>query len=568
LFTIGLLAVVACGPEDTRDDVGSGPSALIGQVVFQQPGAACNNAERTALTKAAQLLESIRFTPQFQSCIMNRMVNHYRYCQHPRWPDPPFVLDVSRENHAAQVLTELKFATNQTNIGCVDSNEFNGRALNEGPWGHLGTNGFLVSRHWLRDNVLQADQSSPMTWANVTGLVAHELTHAHFGYVHRAAGRDCGGNGYEDSMSVPTIVEGCTHAALMAGRVVLINRDDDRIQTLGIGIYRADELNGVGGANHTVRHLFIGPWLHVRLCKGQPGGVANGQCREFRNGVDHFVSQALGQHWTANFRYIEIRPLAVSFMRPYYDPNADQQTFNSHPDQAMRFGYDAEGSYRNPGGLNRDFESLKLGPGLSATTCADADGTVGCWPVSASVQSYPDLGEHSIRYLAITPQVEVYADRKLYGARAVFPIGTHSGAAIGLNLVKGDNVESIVVPPGLKARVCDGSQGEGPCGVYSRTSFDLGHMRNVMSYIRVYRACGDGALDNGEACDSGALNGTRWPHCNKSCSGPVLCGNRVIDPGETCDAGLSNGLMVGGCNFRCNGIQLPDFQIAPIKPNL
>ncbi len=55
--------------------------------------------------------------------------------------------------------------------------------------------------------------------------------------------------------------------------------------------------------------------------------------------------------------------------------------------------------------------------------------------------------------------------------------------------------------------------------------------------------CGDGVIDEGEACDSGAFNGTALSACSYDCTtdGP-RCGDGKIAPGrESCDDGALNG---------------------------
>jgi cysteine-rich repeat protein len=59
--------------------------------------------------------------------------------------------------------------------------------------------------------------------------------------------------------------------------------------------------------------------------------------------------------------------------------------------------------------------------------------------------------------------------------------------------------------------------------------------------------CGDGTVDEGEACDDGNTND--YDACHNSCT-TNLCGNNALDGGEECDDG---GLCVGGDNAgkRC-----------------
>jgi cysteine-rich repeat protein len=58
--------------------------------------------------------------------------------------------------------------------------------------------------------------------------------------------------------------------------------------------------------------------------------------------------------------------------------------------------------------------------------------------------------------------------------------------------------------------------------------------------------CGNGVLDPGECCDTGAQVNTQLCTANCKC---IVCGNGNIDPGETCDDG--NQLAYDGCSERC-----------------
>jgi hypothetical protein len=65
-------------------------------------------------------------------------------------------------------------------------------------------------------------------------------------------------------------------------------------------------------------------------------------------------------------------------------------------------------------------------------------------------------------------------------------------------------------------------------------------------------ACGDGVTDPGEACDSGASNSDTMPGaCRKSCVA-AACGDGVTDPGEACDNGAGNSdTAAGACRKAC-----------------
>ena len=66
--------------------------------------------------------------------------------------------------------------------------------------------------------------------------------------------------------------------------------------------------------------------------------------------------------------------------------------------------------------------------------------------------------------------------------------------------------------------------------------------------------CGDGVVDpsNGEACDSGPQNNDLVPNaCRSDCS-PARCGDGVVDDGEECDEGADNADVGGAaCRTTC-----------------
>jgi cysteine-rich repeat protein len=62
--------------------------------------------------------------------------------------------------------------------------------------------------------------------------------------------------------------------------------------------------------------------------------------------------------------------------------------------------------------------------------------------------------------------------------------------------------------------------------------------------------CGDGALDDGEACDEGANNHDEGA-CKLDCTA-AACGDGLVQAGvEACDDGPDNGLQYAGCSKTC-----------------
>ena len=90
---------------------------------------------------------------------------------------------------------------------------------------------------------------------------------------------------------------------------------------------------------------------------------------------------------------------------------------------------------------------------------------------------------------------------------------------------------------------CDDSSGLAECGC------DAGFKGPDCDTL----ACGDGVLDDGEACDDGntdALDG-----CSSDCLSDETCGNGVVDPTEQCDDG--NNTLADDCPDGASGTCMP-----------
>ena len=63
--------------------------------------------------------------------------------------------------------------------------------------------------------------------------------------------------------------------------------------------------------------------------------------------------------------------------------------------------------------------------------------------------------------------------------------------------------------------------------------------------------CGDGVLNDGEACDDGPQNSDFLPDaCRTNCQ-LATCGDSVVDSNEACDEGLLNGVSPNPCRSDC-----------------
>jgi fibro-slime domain-containing protein len=79
-----------------------------------------------------------------------------------------------------------------------------------------------------------------------------------------------------------------------------------------------------------------------------------------------------------------------------------------------------------------------------------------------------------------------------------------------------------------------------------------GFIKNTTVCTRPKAFCGDGHVDPGEECDTGAANGTLG--CSATCKQVPYCGDGHVDPGEECDAGVLNG--TSGCSKTCRNTEI------------
>lgn len=65
--------------------------------------------------------------------------------------------------------------------------------------------------------------------------------------------------------------------------------------------------------------------------------------------------------------------------------------------------------------------------------------------------------------------------------------------------------------------------------------------------------CGDGAVEQGEACDDGVNDGT-YGGCQPGCAERApFCGDGTVDEGEGCDDGVNDGAY-GSCAHDCSAV--------------
>jgi hypothetical protein len=219
-------------------------------------------------------------------------------------------------------------------------------------------------------------------------------------------------------------------------------------QTFGAGRWPVADLAQVG--NDKISSLKVTAGSIARLwaeggCWGDtvsyvPGNIAN-------------VSSLLDNRTSC----IEVTPAATL----YHDSNYGgiEQTF-------------AIGGYNHTAmGIigNDQAGSLIAAPGLVVRLCSEsgAPGTVGwgnCQDFSGSVSSLGTLGDNASN-VEVSSGVTVYRNANFGGIQQTFRTGIYGASA--LTVVGNDQISSLVVGPGLQARLCSENGAWGNCQTYT-----------------------------------------------------------------------------------------------------
>ncbi len=118
---------------------------------------------------------------------------------------------------------------------------------------------------------------------------------------------------------------------------------------------------------------------------------------------------------------------------------------------------------------NDQAESLIAAPGIVVRVCAESGypGTTGwgtCQDFSGAVSSLGGLNNNASN-VEVSAGVTVYRDASFSGISQTFRPGVHGSSA--LTVVGNDTISSLVVGPGLQARICSENGGWGDCQTYT-----------------------------------------------------------------------------------------------------
>lgn len=218
-------------------------------------------------------------------------------------------------------------------------------------------------------------------------------------------------------------------------------------QGFGAGRWPAGDLTEVG--NDTISSLQVSPGAIVRLfsegsCWGDSGS---------------FVGNIANVGTLMNDRTscVEVQPGVTLYAN------------TSHGGANHSF---AIGGYNHAslGGVGNDqAESLIAAPGIVVRLCSEsgAPGTIGwgtCQDFSGSVSSLGGLN-NATSNVQVSAGVTVYRNANFGGVSQTFRPGVYGASA--LNVVGNDQISSLVVGPGLQARICSESVLWGDCQTYT-----------------------------------------------------------------------------------------------------
>lgn len=130
---------------------------------------------------------------------------------------------------------------------------------------------------------------------------------------------------------------------------------------------------------------------------------------------------------------------------------------------------------------NDTISSIYVPPGLLAELCVSEDGAT-CQTFEGGVNSLGTF-DNKTSMIRVKAAVTVYQEGNLWGTQKSFPIGTYNGSFAP---VAPNSISSLIVGDGLKATLCDYTDGTGNCAVFrGDVNFIGGALNDRVSYIKV-----------------------------------------------------------------------------------
>jgi hypothetical protein len=294
-----------------------------------------------------------------------------------------------------------------------------------------------------------------------------------------AAANSCAGSGTTESTPVPmgssqgqlktsTVLHPRSLVRLYDGR----ERDGDW-QAFPLGTWDVHSFNYL--KNDQASSLEIDPGLVARVCTAD--GIT-GDCWNFHQGQNE-------DNWFETYaRALNNRASSLSVT-----PGVSVYAHRNFEGKRWTYG---PGNYKHKQFkhvLNDQISSLITAPGVIVRLCADRPGAPNCITIDGDqkIERVPTRIEDQTSHISVFRGVTVYENGHFDGRRRTFLRGTYS--AVQLGPVGNDNISSMVVSPGLEARVCSEAGGGGKCRTFrGNVSFVGQDLDNSISWIRVTRS--------------------------------------------------------------------------------
>ena len=250
------------------------------------------------------------------------------------------------------------------------------------------------------------------------------------------------------------------------------NRNGDW-QAFPLGTWDVHSFNYLG--NDKASSLEVDPGLIARLCAED--GMW-GDCWNFHQGQNE------GNWFKTYARALNNRTSSLSVT-----PGVTVYEHRNFEGKRWTYG---PGTYKNEqfkNVLNDQLSSLITAPGVLVRLCAESSGAGDCITVDgdAKIETVPTTMNDRTSYISVRSGVTIYEKGHFEGFRHTLLEGTFEGTQFGS--VGNDQISSLVVAPGLEARVCSEFGGRGKCRTFrGNVSFVGPDLDNSISWIRVTRS--------------------------------------------------------------------------------
>jgi hypothetical protein len=224
-------------------------------------------------------------------------------------------------------------------------------------------------------------------------------------------------------------------------------------QSVPFGTWDVDALTVVG--NDSITSLKAAPGLTVRLFAE---GGCSGSSLAYAGNVPQ-IATALNDRTSC----VQVRPGVTVYEDVNYGGQSRTFEVGAHGHQAFApVGNDA-------------IESMRASPGIQVRLCSESGGAGGIGWGRCVVKSGTDANliadEPGISNVEVFPAVTVYRDTTFRGPSATFRPGIVGPLDLG---TLHEGVSSLVVAPGLRARLCSGAGGTGDCETFTDWTSAIG----------------------------------------------------------------------------------------------